>query len=193
MFASAAAASLIVAGALVVHRTSLQPRQDQAVIPVSPSPRASERILRLADGSTAAPLDAETEIELVEQHPDRVALSLLRGRGRFEVTPQPRRTFLVRAGDVTVAVVGTAFTVERVADRVGVAVLRGTVEHGLRAGDRRKERVVPAARDDGRRRSRTGAWAEDRPRPARAERREHAIGDAARRPERGGRGAADGR
>jgi transmembrane sensor len=127
MFASAAAASLIVAGMLVVHRTSQQPREEAAAIPESAPPRANDRILRLADGSTAAPLDAETEIELVEQHPDRVALSLLRGRGRFEVTPRPERTFVVRAGDVTVAVVGTAFTVERVADRVGVAVQRGTV------------------------------------------------------------------
>jgi transmembrane sensor len=83
--------------------------------------------LRLADGSTAVPLDGATEIELVEDHPEHVWLSLARGRGRFEVTPRPRRTFTVRAGEVTVTVVGTAFTVERVADRVGVAVQRGTV------------------------------------------------------------------
>jgi transmembrane sensor len=54
-------------------------------------------------------------------------LTLARGRGRFEVTPQAQRTFSVAVGEVTVTVVGTVFTVERVADRVGVAVERGTV------------------------------------------------------------------
>ena len=63
-----------------------------------------------------------------------MGLSLVRGRGRFEVTPRPKRTFLVRAGDVTVTVVGTVFTVERVADRVGVAVQRGTVRVDWGAG-----------------------------------------------------------
>jgi transmembrane sensor len=99
---------------------------------LTPAPQAarpvdSKPILRLSDGSTAVPLDADTQIDLVEDRPNRVRLSLVRGRGRFQVTPQPKRAFLVRAGDVTVTVVGTVFTVERVADRVGVTVQRGTV------------------------------------------------------------------
>ena len=58
----------------------------------------------------------------------------MRGRGQFQVTPRPKRAFSVRAGDVTVTVVGTVFTVERIADRVGVAVQRGTVRVDWGAG-----------------------------------------------------------
>jgi transmembrane sensor len=134
VLASSAAVSLILVGALVVHRVGHPRRLEVAATPpVSSAPRA-ERILRLSDGSTAVPLDPETTIELVEEHPDHVGLSLVRGRGRFEVTPRPKRTFLVRAGDVTVTVVGTVFTVERVADRVGVEVQRGTVRVDWGAG-----------------------------------------------------------
>ena len=122
-----AAAGLAVTGALVVHRGGAPRQAEVAAVPAAAPAPAAERTLRLADGSTAVPLDGSTEIELVEDRPERVGLSLARGRGRFEVTPRPGRPFTVRAGEVTVTVVGTAFTVERVADRVGVAVQRGTV------------------------------------------------------------------
>ena len=62
-----------------------------------------------------------------EDAPRRVAIELARGRGRFEVAPRPERPFSVRAGDVTITVIGTVFTVERVADRIGVTVTRGRV------------------------------------------------------------------
>jgi transmembrane sensor len=88
----------------------------------SPSPT-----LRLADGSSAAPLEPGSTLTLVEESSRRVAVDLGRGRARFDVVPAPARSFSVRAGDVTVFVVGTVFTVERVADRVGVAVERGRV------------------------------------------------------------------
>ncbi len=84
-------------------------------------------VLLLADGSRAVSLDSSTQISLIEEHSDRVALSLSRGRGYFDVTRRPTRTLVVRAGDVTITVLGTAFTVERVADRVGVSVERGVV------------------------------------------------------------------
>jgi transmembrane sensor len=83
--------------------------------------------LRLADGSSALPLDPATALTLVEESANRVAVDLGRGRARFEVVPARERSFAVRAGDVTVVVVGTLFTVERIADRVGVAVERGRV------------------------------------------------------------------
>ena len=92
------------------------------------------RDLLLADGSRAVSLDSSTEISLVEEHPDRVALSLSRGRGYFNITHRPTRTLVVRAGDVTIMVLGTVFTVERVADRVGVSVERGVVHVEWGAG-----------------------------------------------------------
>ena len=127
VLAVGAAAGVVIAGALIVHRAWFPRRQEVAAVPASGTPPVAERTLRLSDGSTAVPLDAETKLVLVEERPDHVGLSLERGRGAFEVTPRPKRTFTVRAGDVTVTVVGTAFTVDRVADRVGVAVQRGTV------------------------------------------------------------------
>jgi transmembrane sensor len=98
----------------------------QSVSIPAPVP-AADRTLRFSDGSLAIPLDVASKIEVAEESPTRIGLRLLQGHGHFEVTPRPQRTFSVRAGDVTVTVVGTVFTVERVADRVGVAVERGTV------------------------------------------------------------------
>jgi transmembrane sensor len=83
--------------------------------------------LRLTDGSSAVPLEPGSTLKLVEESSRRVAVDLGRGRARFDVVPAPARSFSVRAGDVTVIVVGTVFTVERIADRVGVAVERGRV------------------------------------------------------------------
>jgi transmembrane sensor len=83
--------------------------------------------IRLADGSVATPLNAETQLKVLEDSARRVSIDLVRGHGRFEVVPAHARPFEVRAGDVTVHVVGTIFTVERVADRVGVVVERGAV------------------------------------------------------------------
>jgi transmembrane sensor len=92
--------------------------------------------LRLDDGSVATPLESGSELAVVEQSRQRVSLALGRGRERFEVAPAPERPFSVRAGDVTVTVVGTVFTVERVADRVGVLVEQGTVRVDWESGTR---------------------------------------------------------
>ncbi len=121
--AVAAAASLVVVGGLVWHRVGRPARPELASV----SKPAVDRTLRLSDGSTAVPLDPQTELELLVEQPDQVGLSLARGRAQFRVTPRPKRAFRVHAGDVTVTVVGTVFTVERVADRVGVAVQHGVV------------------------------------------------------------------
>jgi len=130
-----AAVSLALTGGLVVfHHGGHAPGPEMAAVPENAPAPHTERILRLSDGSTAVPLDAETQLELLEERPERVTLSLMRGRARFQVTPQPKRAFLVHAGDVRVTVVGTVFTVERVADRVGVAVERGIVRVDWDAG-----------------------------------------------------------
>ncbi len=92
--------------------------------------------LKLADGSTVIPLDAETQLKAVENSERRVTIELGRGRGRFDVVPMTARSFEVHAGDVTIAVVGTVFTVERVADRVGVSVERGSVRVNWGMGQR---------------------------------------------------------
>ncbi|MES1205829.1 MAG: FecR domain-containing protein [Pseudomonadota bacterium] len=122
VLAAGATGCLALIWVLAAHRVRHTPRVD------------ADPIVRLSDGSTAAPLDTESQIDVVEDGANQVRLSLVRGRGRFQVVPRPQRTFLVRAGDVTVTVVGTVFTVERVADRVGVAVQRGTVHVDWKSG-----------------------------------------------------------
>lgn len=85
------------------------------------------RVVHLSDGSTAMALDPSTQLAVTEDTNEHVTLTLARGRGRFDVTHKATRAFVVRVGDVTVTVLGTQFTVERIADRVGVTVERGTV------------------------------------------------------------------
>jgi transmembrane sensor len=136
--ASATAACLVLVAALRFHwlPTSTEPptvaRNQPARAPAVPG----DRTVRLVDGSSATPLGSGSEIAVLRQTPAHVGLSLAHGSGRFEVAPRPERTFSVQAGDVTITVVGTAFSVERIADRVGVSVERGTVRvewgHGSR-------------------------------------------------------------
>jgi transmembrane sensor len=125
--AGGAVGALAFALAMVAHRASNPPRQELIAKRRTEPSVGTDRILRLADGSIAVALDPATEIAVAEDLTFRIGLSLARGRGRFEVTRRPARPFVVRAGEVTITVVGTVFTVERVADRVGVSVERGTV------------------------------------------------------------------
>ncbi len=103
--------------------------------PVVVRPQAGPLPLRLRDGSIATPLDAGSALAVREDSPGRVVLALDRGRARFEVAPRPERPFEVQVGEVTVTVVGTVFAVERVADRIGVSVERGTVRVDWQVGE----------------------------------------------------------
>jgi transmembrane sensor len=123
---TAACALLLVA--VVARRSPIPAEPPIAHGGPAPTPPASvERTLRLHDGSKATPLDRASEIAVVAETAAHVGLALARGAGRFEVAPRPERTFTVDAGEVTITVVGTVFSVERIADRVGVSVERGTV------------------------------------------------------------------
>jgi transmembrane sensor len=84
-------------------------------------------VLRLADGTTAAPLDGNSEVRLVEHERTRRTVRVVRGGARFDVRPQGGRTFRVELRDVAVEVLGTAFTVDESGDRVRVAVDHGRV------------------------------------------------------------------
>ena len=97
--------------------------------------------LRLADGSTVVAWNAGAEaggaFAVVEDTPQRVVVNLAKGGARFDVVRRPQRVFRVQAGEVTISVLGPAFSVERVADRVGVVVTRGAVLVDWRVGTRR--------------------------------------------------------
>jgi transmembrane sensor len=137
--AGAGVAALATAG-VVVWAMFVVPGRNAVVGPEGrpPAPSHADETLRFADGSTAVPLGGqEASLAVVEDTPARVVVALAKGGARFEVTPRPERLFAVRAGDVTVSVLGTAFSVERIADRVGVTVTRGVVRVDWGVGSRR--------------------------------------------------------
>lgn len=93
------------------------------------------RRMRLADGSEVQ-MDADTRLHVLFD--DQVRhLTLLRGRAIFDVRHEPRRPFVVDAGEAQVRVLGTRFVVERFERRVQVAVARGRV--AMAAGGQRLE------------------------------------------------------
>lgn len=89
---------------------------------------SSERALAvaLADG-TRLELEPKTTLIGVAVEATRVELELHSGQSSFDVAHHPARQFRVRAGEVTVVVLGTRFSVERREGRVSVAVERGKV------------------------------------------------------------------
>jgi transmembrane sensor len=119
-------------------------RSDHGLV-VGPAARSTATVpanrgalVRFADGSTAVPSEGhQASLAVVDDNPKRVVVALARGGARFDVVPRHERVFSVRAGDVTISVLGTAFSVERVADRVGVTVTRGAVLVDWGVGTRR--------------------------------------------------------
>ncbi len=88
--------------------------------------RAEPVTVVLTDGSRLE-LEPETALAALTPERDDVDLELRRGRVSLDVTHNPKRQFRVRAGQVTVTVLGTRFSVVRGGGRVAVAVERGKV------------------------------------------------------------------
>jgi len=139
---AALAVALAAGGWLAVahHRRPVAPGPGAALPDMATRPetagRPAARPFRFADGSIATPADDRAAIAVREDGPRRITVDLASGRERFEVVPGLPRAFAVRAGDVTVTVLGTIFSVERVADRVGVFVERGRVKVDWGVGGR---------------------------------------------------------
>ncbi|HKP58989.1 MAG TPA: FecR domain-containing protein [Polyangiales bacterium] len=125
---AAVAAGALAAAALV----ALQWRAHERPPLVATAPKAD--VLTTHDGSVATLRDAQTLLAVKRDLPDEVALELARGRGHFEVTPNPRRRYRVHAGPVDVEVLGTAFEVERLGASVRVQVDHGVVRVGWSGG-----------------------------------------------------------
>lgn len=90
------------------------------------APWARPNHLTFEDGSYAEPARGATVIPIVVSSA-RVELDQARGSVSYEVVPRQGREFVVRAGGVTVEVLGTAFTVDREDSKVEVQVQRGKV------------------------------------------------------------------
>lgn len=122
-------ASLALAACLawaVVPDLSLQLRSDEITT------TAELRVVRLEDGSTLH-LAPRTAIAFSNDAKGRT-LSLLQGEAWFDVAHDTARPFRVLAGESTVTVLGTAFSVRRTDRGTDVAVQRGhvavTMPHG---------------------------------------------------------------
>lgn len=83
------------------------------------------RVVSLADGSRVS-LDGETAVQVLYRR-DRRALTLLRGRAKFDVAKDAARPFTVAAADKTVRATGTKFSVEMLQNSVRVVLYEGHV------------------------------------------------------------------
>lgn len=80
----------------------------------------------LADGSRLE-LEPQSVVAALNPEGDDVDLELRHGHVSFDVSHNPERRFRVHAGQVTVTVLGTRFSVVRGAGRIAVSVERGKV------------------------------------------------------------------
>lgn len=80
-------------------------------------------------GEATITVDAETAVTMYGDADRGVMVLLERGRATFHVAPRgDRPPFMVQAGEVTVRVIGTRFTVSRSGDAARVDVIEGHVE-----------------------------------------------------------------
>lgn len=83
------------------------------------------RIVRLDDGSSVS-LDAVSQVS-VSFTEERRAVTLERGRAKFDVAKDPLRPFTVTAGSQSVVAVGTSFSVELLRNQLRVLLFEGQV------------------------------------------------------------------
>jgi transmembrane sensor len=87
---------------------------------------AGERRVLFNDRSSIE-LSSDAHLDPLRNDGHVFAVSLLRGRARFDVTPRGPRRWTVDCGLATVTVLGTSFATERSPDRVRVEVFHGLV------------------------------------------------------------------
>jgi transmembrane sensor len=121
----AGAGGLLATAAVLV---AVRPSGPEAPSPPAAAPAFADdgQTVRFADGSRVVRA-AEAALRVSAAGPSLARVDLAAGRARFEIARRPGRTFRVDAGAVTVEVLGTAFFVERAADRAQVGVSHGRV------------------------------------------------------------------
>jgi len=119
--------ALILLAGLVLVRP-FAPSEGPAAAAVEPeATRIGEiRAVKLADGSRVI-LDTDSAVE-IRITVDARMVRLVRGRARFDVTPDATRPFLVEAAGRTVTARGTLFDVGVEPGGVRVSLFRGVVE-----------------------------------------------------------------
>jgi len=92
--------------------------------------------VRFGDGSSVQLLDATSTLDVGAASPSAVEVALRSGSAEFEITPNPKRQFVVHAGVADISVLGTHFRVTREGPRVRVEVTRGRVAVKFAGGAR---------------------------------------------------------
>ena len=91
-------------------------------------PRGGEYFLTLADG-TEVWLNAESRLKYPSRFTGEQRVVELEGEGYFKVTPDSKRPFIVKSGDITTEVLGTEFNVRTyVSNDSHVTLLKGSVK-----------------------------------------------------------------
>ncbi|WP_159519497.1 FecR family protein [Sunxiuqinia indica] len=85
--------------------------------------------VELADG-TIVTLNRDSKINYPDQFGSNKREVFIEGEAFFEVTPDPNKPFIIRAGEATIKVLGTSFTVNAYpgSDRIEVIVATGKVQ-----------------------------------------------------------------
>jgi transmembrane sensor len=125
--ACAVALALLARGALLGAPEGAVAPQAAATVAV-PRAAPAERLLLLGDGSRAELADADSELAVVGERPERVRVRLQRGSARFSVVRNPKRRFEVQSGPVLVRVLGTTFSVTRTERGARISVEDGRVQ-----------------------------------------------------------------
>ena len=118
----AAAATL----ALVAIRFARPSAPPLSPVAITPAPASTPRQLTLSDGTVVQLNTGGAVLEQFTAAERRVLLAS--GEAHFAVTKNPARPFVVRAGNVDVRAVGTAFNVNLQAATVDVLVTEGVVQ-----------------------------------------------------------------
>ncbi len=116
--ASFAIAALLAGAWLLINS---EPQTQAYVAPID-----HYRAVPLADGSDMV-LSASAAANVSYTRKAR-SLEVLQGAAYFRVKHDPRRPFVVHAGEVSITAVGTAFSVRREADKLSVTVTEGSVD-----------------------------------------------------------------
>ena len=152
VFAPLATAAAVALVALHLTRPSattpsasaaLAPASASASASAATSPSSAPRQLTLSDGTV---VQLNTGGEVLEQFTAAERRVLLaRGEAHFAVTKNPARPFVVRAGNVDVRAVGTAFNVHLQSAAVDVLVTEGVVQ--LKSAAEATPAYAPVARE----------------------------------------------